>query len=321
MEQYVNNAASTLAADITSSATSLTVASGDGTKFPSSGNFRLLIGTEILIAGARSGDTISSLTRGAEGTAAAAHSTSDAVTHILTAGALDAVRADICQTGADASKAASKAGALYLPSDGYVVYRDTGSALAAWGPLFSLSAPDNSAFTADYNSPTVVTTNGGIVISGAASTDNIRGRLKAVPGSTPYTFEAGFLLRAIAESYHGAGLMVTDGTTTSNKVITVMLATESNALYLKVSRWNSATSFSAEPLKIYWRPTGPLPFLRYTDDGTNRLVSYSLDGRNFEQVFSETRTTHLTATHLGIAVHVNNASRGTLATFLHFKQS
>jgi hypothetical protein len=62
--------------------------SGQGAAFPATGNFRILIGTEIIIVGARSGDTLSSLTRGAESTAAAAHNAGDAVTHELTAGAL-----------------------------------------------------------------------------------------------------------------------------------------------------------------------------------------------------------------------------------------
>jgi hypothetical protein len=62
--------------------------SGQGAAFPATGNFRILIGTEIIIVGARSGDTLSSLTRGAESTVAAAHNAGDAVTHELTAGAL-----------------------------------------------------------------------------------------------------------------------------------------------------------------------------------------------------------------------------------------
>src|SRR5262245_12103934 len=88
-EQLANNAASTLTAAIPDAvATSLTVA--NGTVFPASGNFRIIVDNELMIVGARSGNTLSSLTRGAEGTTAVAHTNGAAVTHVLTKGAIDA---------------------------------------------------------------------------------------------------------------------------------------------------------------------------------------------------------------------------------------
>lgn len=87
-EQFANDAASTLAANITAGATSLTLASGGGADFPSTGDFRIIIGSEIIIVGARTTDTLSTLTRGAESTTAASHNAGDPVTHVLTAGAI-----------------------------------------------------------------------------------------------------------------------------------------------------------------------------------------------------------------------------------------
>src|SRR6266542_3609922 len=83
-EQLANQAASTLNGAIDNVVTSLVVA--NGTVFPASGNFRILIESELILVGARSGDTLSSLTRGIESTTAVAHNTPAAVTHILTAG-------------------------------------------------------------------------------------------------------------------------------------------------------------------------------------------------------------------------------------------
>jgi hypothetical protein len=87
-ETFANNATGNLNAGITNVATSLVLQAGQGAGFPSSGDFRILIGTELIKVGARSGDTLSSLTRGIESTAAAAHNSGDLVTHELTAGAL-----------------------------------------------------------------------------------------------------------------------------------------------------------------------------------------------------------------------------------------
>jgi len=88
-ETFANNAVGTLNAAITTTgATSFVLQAGQGAAFPATGNFRVLIDSELMLVGARSGDTCSSVTRGIEGTAAATHLINAAVTHELTAGAL-----------------------------------------------------------------------------------------------------------------------------------------------------------------------------------------------------------------------------------------
>jgi len=66
-----NNAESALASAITAAATSLTLITGDGAKFPAS-NFNISIDDEILLCSSRSGDVLT-VTRAQEGTVAAAH--------------------------------------------------------------------------------------------------------------------------------------------------------------------------------------------------------------------------------------------------------
>lgn len=67
-----NRAESTVVADITSTANSLSVAAGHGGRFPDS-NFHITIQDEILLCTSRSTDTFT-VTRAREGTTAAAHS-------------------------------------------------------------------------------------------------------------------------------------------------------------------------------------------------------------------------------------------------------
>lgn len=92
-EQIKNSAASVLAANIGSGDGSLTVTTGQGANFPTSGDFRIIVGNEVMICTARTADTLT-VTRGAEGSSAAAHTAGDAVTHILTAGGLTQFIAD-----------------------------------------------------------------------------------------------------------------------------------------------------------------------------------------------------------------------------------
>jgi hypothetical protein len=101
---FANNAASTLASNITSGATSLTLAAGTGTLFPnpSAGQYFLItmipastgVPGEIMQVTARSGDTLT-VVRAQESTTATAYSAGDAVSNQLTAGSLN----NFIQTG------------------------------------------------------------------------------------------------------------------------------------------------------------------------------------------------------------------------------
>lgn len=93
-QRFANNAASTLAASITSGAGSLTVQSGDGARFPTLAGGDWFVATlqegdtvEIVKVTARAGDTFT-ITRGHESTSPAAFSTDAVVELRLTAGAL-----------------------------------------------------------------------------------------------------------------------------------------------------------------------------------------------------------------------------------------
>lgn len=90
-EQFANNATSPLASSIGSSDTSLTVTTG--TPFSSSGNFRIVVDSEIMLVTARNSNTLS-ITRGQEGTVAAAHNSGANVTQIVTAGAIAQLKVD-----------------------------------------------------------------------------------------------------------------------------------------------------------------------------------------------------------------------------------
>jgi len=82
-----NDASSTLASGISDSDASLTVASGEGAKFPSTYPFNIRIKDEILQCTNRSTDTLT-VTRAQEGTTAVAHASGKAVELVITAKAV-----------------------------------------------------------------------------------------------------------------------------------------------------------------------------------------------------------------------------------------
>lgn len=97
LRKFTNNATTTLAASITSTATSLSVTGGTGSLFPAltfaGANFTCTLVKngvpttfEIINVTARAGDTFSSIARGQEGTTALAWNAGDTVTLMPTAG-------------------------------------------------------------------------------------------------------------------------------------------------------------------------------------------------------------------------------------------
>lgn len=86
-----NNAQSALYSGITAAATSLTLLSGEGAKFPAA-NFHISIDDEILLCSSRTGDVLT-VTRAQEGTAAAVHAISATVTLNITAAIIEELQA------------------------------------------------------------------------------------------------------------------------------------------------------------------------------------------------------------------------------------
>ena len=90
-ERFANSAQTTLNGAVGVGDTSIPVVSAAG--FPSSSQFRIRIGNELLLVTGGAGTTTWTVTRGIETTSAAAHSLGDAVTQVLTAGVMNTVGA------------------------------------------------------------------------------------------------------------------------------------------------------------------------------------------------------------------------------------
>jgi len=90
-EQFENDSQTTLNGAVTSGDSTITVA--DGTQFPSNGDFRILVDSELMLCTGVSGNTLT-VTRGLEGTTAAAHSSGVAVYQVVSRGGLQSYLRD-----------------------------------------------------------------------------------------------------------------------------------------------------------------------------------------------------------------------------------
>lgn len=278
-EQFVNNYASSLTVAVTSTtATSLTVASATGA--PSTGPFRILVDSEIMVVGSVSGTMFSDLTRGAEGTTAATHATGAAVTHILTAGAL---------------------GAVLRSSFGLAQFTPPPSTGWSWDNQGTGSV--DSSFGYEY-----------LDLPSAGATANLRARYRTAP-SAPYTITAcrlhdvsGAPSADTSANNGGYGLCFRDA---SGKLVTFNTDSVASGT-LAVAKWNSSLSANS----TYWSQTDGLQsdfiarnptWLRLFDDGTDIGFAFSVDGNHWVTIWSGSETDFFAArpTQVGLVGYVN----------------
>lgn len=322
-ERFANGGLSSLAAGIDDSVLALTVKSAVG--FPTGGNFRIVVESEIMLVTEVQGKTFT-VTRAQEGTSAAAHLADAAVFHVLTAGAL--AQRDIEQfgRGAIASRdTAGQAGRLYLPTEG-LVHQDTG---LAWDmmPLSRMTPPASADFTwVNQGTATVADTKGMMVLTtpSSASADSLRCLVKSAPGtpyeitvcmlpqSPPYTSNASIAQFGICWRESGSGKLLTYGWGMGNY-----------PLQFSYDQWTNPTTLSTNQF-MYTAPQFSPFWIRFSDNGTNRMVKVSSDGFNFVPVQGlQSRTAFLTADQVGVFANSWKTSNGIprVISFLHWSQS
>lgn len=304
-EQFTNGPSTTLASTILLGATSLTV--NDATGFPTTGNFRIRIDSEIILVTAVSGTTFT-ITRAQEGTTAAGHSGGATVTHVLTAGALEAFREDNIGAGAIANRpTVGETGRIYIPNDGLIFQRDNGTTWQSFGPLYKfVQPPAVSSFTWRNQGTATATDQGGRIYL----TDPVhvavayRWLYRPNPGAT---FTVTTALRALIEGYNGSGssefgLGFADPTagkvafirwrfTNGNQAVCSVGYNNNNDATFATHQ-NTAYAHGDERPGIYW--------LRCVMGASNREYWISFDGVNWIQSYSESKTLNFTPTHVAL---------------------
>jgi hypothetical protein len=321
-EKYTTLGQSTLSVGV--DAVTVTIPVVSAASFPTTGDFRIRIDNEILKVTSVAGNNLTVL-RGQEGTIAAVHSGSAVVTEVLTAAALDQIRQDIHQTGADAAKVAEKAGNLYLPNNGFQLYRDSGAAFVPFGPIFPFTAPVDGDFAwVNQGGASISTANGGIFLNAPAGAgNNMRIRKKAAP-ATPYTITAAIVPQLYPEAFANCGLLFRNSGAGTISALAVSFSSSTRfGVHLQSLKLSSPTLFSAAYVDLIdWGHVykGGVVFIRIADDGTNRICSWSFDGINFLQAHSVGRTDFLTADEVGFYVESNNANSSSGMLLLSWKQ-
>lgn len=229
---------------------------------------------------------------------------------------------DSTLTAAYASRpAASNDGNLFLPSDGYAIDRDTGTAYVPWGPLLPLTRPPAAAnWTVITAGTATLSDDAGALVLNSALDATQRGWRKATP-TVPYTITIGI----IPTFYPGAtvGFVVGWRQSLDGKCVLYRAYYTNGHYEFHLAKNTDIVTFSAN--YIAWladspRLAGPMIWLRFADDNTNRIVSVSNDGKNFNQIHSVLRTDFMTADQVVLGIFGTAAARSIL-TVLSYKEA
>jgi hypothetical protein len=274
MERFSNFATAQLVGSINASVTSITV--DDGSIFPSSGDFSIIIGIEIMKVTARSSNTLT-VVRGQDGTTGASHTGGDVVTLVLTKRSLDAFRSDNVVDDTYANMFSPTVnGRLYVANNAPYIARDDGTT-SKWvaGLLWPMKKRALSDFTwNNQGSATSNETNGAIYIEHPGSSTGVFAMLKSMP-TPPFTILMNFALMRIPVDYLGGGMFFRESAT--GKVETIGIVYGSGTLQVQVSNWTNSSTFVTHFFQLdgvgTYRPA--IDWFRLSHNGTNISYGFS----------------------------------------------
>jgi hypothetical protein len=198
-------------------------------------------------------------------------------------------------------------GRIYLPSDGFSLGRDSGTAWETWGPIFPLTVPSDTGFAwVNQGTATLATTKDALVLTGVgnATVPNLHARVKTAP-ATPYTITACLLGNPLAKSFLSYGLCFRQSSDGKMHVLRIV-GTTGASLGMGSDKFTSATVYSANYQSF--NVGGPIRWFRISDDGANRKCWYSMDGQNWTQFHTIGRTDFLTADQVGFCCEAGNSA-------------
>lgn len=278
-EQFANNATTTLDGAIDNSQTSIDVV--DGSVFPSTGNFRLIVDSEYMLCTARNTNTLT-VVRGIEGSTPAAHIAGTAVSHILTAGGLMSAVSD--------------------------------NSLWVTGPPYgNISLSD---FTVINGTGVTATEHSGrlSVVKPGHSGESVTLFVVGMP-TPPFTLEMACRFFGYSpEPYIGPVAY----NSSTNRFVISAVEYRGGVQQLVTWRYASPTTFSGT-VRNRAQFFGPQPFwLQMVHDGTNLEFNTGCDGENWLPWSSEVDASYVSADSIGFGVANLNASNDAFFNIFSF---
>ena len=267
-ERHVNDTESILDGGISDSATSLTLTDGSG--FPSEGDFRLIIESELLLATARSSNVLT-VERGIEDSTPAAHVDGKPVRVIVTEGSLKQFWSDFAP--------------LYMPDSTPPkrIYDSSGDPIGQSDFTWFNQSTASSADQVD----------GSILLTTPSNSTSLwRGKYVAPP-SAPWIVIAAFStlwLHTSSADFPQCGITV-ENSGDGKLTIISFHGRGGNSPGIQISKMTDYSTFSSSYVDL--KPLGAtsdLIWLKFEDDNSNHKQYVSIDGVNWLLLNSASRT-------------------------------
>jgi hypothetical protein len=325
-EQFKNFATSTLSASITSSSTSIPLTTGSGSSFPSSGNFVVVIDTELILISSVSGDTltVASGGRGYDGTTAASHNSAATIQLSVCAYNMRHLWSNVADTfNPIVPPIQTPLGSNGVPSGSASSYDNEMEAAGSWVLNPSSSLPSGAVFDIGQ------TTRSHLTFKRGTGTDNsfYVAYVAFAPGSTAWTatckMSEGINVPANGTQSTEFHIFASDQSTptTSNpgnamRIDTVTTATNSSNLVsgTRQVRCSQITNNSWGGLMACPVPFGVPLYLRMNNDGAGRWQLFFGDGIAYTLLVDATFS--VTVASLGVAFYSSGSNSNLAHTAL-----
>lgn len=227
--------------------------------------------------------------------------------------------ASISARPASVSPSGSPSGAMegdiFFPNDGVSIQRMTSGIWTPFSPVFKDTPPKLEDFTNSFPSPsTVDATKDGIYIahSGGSST-NYRLLHRAPSNLASPDVRAHFIYNFSCKSFLAGGLIATTGGWVGSSFIVMDVVGIGSNYLIRAGKFSTPSVYSAD--YAIAAAAYPPPFLRITDNGTNRVCLFSYDGQEWITLHSVASTNFLGAKidTVGFGISPENSATPTLA--------
>ncbi len=259
-EQLVNNGVAVLASAMTDVQTTATVA--DGSVFPATGDFRIIVDDELMLVTARSTNVLT-VVRGIENTTGVAHTDAD-VYAIVTVDSLETYFKENSWSGNGAFPLR-----IFKLSDG-----DFGvAATFTWVNQGGATATDRDGRI--------------VLLTPSDAGQNIRALVQTAP-TAPYEIVMAFSMVGQREVAMQFGLTFRESST--GKLFAITRHCDDT---LEVVKHTNPTTLSASVLSPAWHFGNSVTWFKIEDDNTDLKFHVSPNGQDWLEIASETRTTFM----------------------------
>lgn len=211
----------------------------------------------------------------------------------------------VVQTGTFANLPSSGrvTGDLYYPTDSPYLFRWNGSAWMPTAPNYPMTLPINGDFSwVNQGSAAVDATYGPIDFTAPALSSSLHCHIrKKVAPTPPYTITVALQLSVAANQTAYGGLCFRQASDGKMVLFGLGLST-SSSMYMVSRKMTDATTLSAD-YQLYTTHGRVIPstltWMRMADDNTNRIFSFSPNGRTWIPFHTVGRTDFLTADEVG----------------------